>query len=56
MDDLINLLNKVYKAMKAYYLEETIIQQAAQALLKLVGVTAFNDLLMRYSRIFLSLT
>jgi len=48
MDDLINLLNKVYKAMKAYYLEETIIQQAAQALLKLVGVTAFNDLLMRY--------
>jgi len=53
MDDLINLLNKVYKAMKAYYLEETIIQQAAQALLKLVGVTAFNDLLMRYSRILL---
>jgi len=48
MDDLINLLNKVYKAMKAYYLEESIIQQAAQALLKLVGVTAFNDLLMRY--------
>jgi len=47
MDDLINLLNKVYKAMKAYYLEETIIQQATQALLKLVGVTAFNDLLMR---------
>jgi len=47
MDDLINLLNKVYKAMKAYYLEESIIQQAAQALLKLVGVTAFNDLLMR---------
>jgi myosin V len=48
MDDLINLLNKVYKAMKAYYLEESIIQQAAQALLKLVGVTAFNDLLMRF--------
>lgn len=52
MDDLINLLNKVYKAMKAYYLEETIIQQAAQALLKLVGVTAFNDLLMRYLRFY----
>jgi myosin V len=48
MDDLINLLNKVYKAMKAYYLEESIIQQASTALLKLVGVTAFNDLLMRY--------
>jgi myosin V len=51
MDDLINLLNKVYKAMKAYYLEESIIQQASQALLKLVGVTAFNDLLMRYGQI-----
>src|SRR5579859_3957759 len=56
MDDLINLLNKVYKAMKAYYLEGTIIQQTAQALLKLVVVTAFNDLLMRYQRTRLYLT
>ena len=51
-DVLINLLNKVYKAMKSYCLEETIIHQAMQALLKFVGVTAFNDLLMRYFSFF----
>ncbi|KAL7275148.1 Myosin type-2 heavy chain 1 [Rhizina undulata] len=47
MDDLLSLLNKIYKAMKAYYIEESIIAQAVTELLKLVGVTAFNDLLMR---------
>ncbi|KAI5806521.1 putative myosin MYO2 [Peziza echinospora] len=47
MDDLLSLLNKVYRAMRAYFLEDTIITQTVTELLKLVGVTAFNDLLLR---------
>lgn len=47
MDNLLSLLNSVYKAMKAFYLEDTIITQCVTELLRLVGVTAFNDLLMR---------
>ncbi|KAL1969080.1 hypothetical protein VTN77DRAFT_914 [Rasamsonia byssochlamydoides] len=47
MDNLLSLLNSVYKAMKAYYLEDSIITQTITELLRLVGVTAFNDLLMR---------
>ncbi|KAI1462207.1 putative myosin MYO2 [Annulohypoxylon moriforme] len=47
MDNLLSLLNNVFRAMKAYYLEDTIITQTVTELLKLVGVTAFNDLLMR---------
>ncbi|KAF2142904.1 uncharacterized protein K452DRAFT_297422 [Aplosporella prunicola CBS 121167] len=47
MDNLLSLLNNVYKAMKAYFLEDNIIMQAFTELLRLVGVTAFNDLLMR---------
>ncbi|KAK4501342.1 hypothetical protein PRZ48_007150 [Zasmidium cellare] len=47
MDNLLSLLNNVYKAMKAFYLEDTIITQTVTELLRLVGVTAFNDLLMR---------
>ncbi|KAI5310400.1 Myosin type-2 heavy chain 1, partial [Ascosphaera atra] len=47
MDNLLSLLNSVFKAMKGYYLEDSIINQAITELLRLVGVTAFNDLLMR---------
>ena len=47
MDNLLSLLNNVFKAMKAFYLEDSIITQTVTELLKLVGVTAFNDLLMR---------
>ncbi|MCJ1476848.1 Myosin type-2 heavy chain 1 [Lambiella insularis] len=47
MDNLLSLLNNVFRAMKAFYLEESIIVQAVTELLRLVGVTAFNDLLMR---------
>lgn len=47
MDNLLSLLNNVFRAMKAYYLEDTIITQTITELLRLVGVTAFNDLLMR---------
>lgn len=47
MDDLLSLFNKVHKAMRTYYVEETVINQTMTELLKLVGVTAFNDLLLR---------
>lgn len=47
MDDFLRLFNKVYKAMEAYYLEPEFIKQPIMELLKLVGVRAFNDLLMR---------
>ncbi|KAI5849360.1 P-loop containing nucleoside triphosphate hydrolase protein [Morchella snyderi] len=47
MDDLLSLLNKIYKALRGYYIEDSIITQAVTELLKLVGVTAFNDLLLR---------
>lgn len=47
MDNLLSLLNNVFRAMKAYYLEDSIITQTITELLRLVGVTAFNDLLMR---------
>ncbi|CAI7588260.1 unnamed protein product [Penicillium manginii] len=47
MDNLLSLLNGVYRAMKAFYLEDTIVTQTMTELLRLVGVTAFNDLLMR---------
>jgi len=47
MDNLLSLFNNIYKAMKAFFLEDSIIVQTITELLKLVGVTAFNDLLMR---------
>lgn len=47
MDNLLSLLNNVFKAMKAFYLEDSIITQTITELLRLVGITAFNDLLMR---------
>jgi myosin V len=47
MDNLLSLLNSVFKAMKSYYLEDSIVTQTVTELLRLVGVTAFNDLLMR---------
>ncbi|KAH9923989.1 P-loop containing nucleoside triphosphate hydrolase protein [Epithele typhae] len=47
MDDILNLLNKVWRSLKSYYMEETVVQQVITELLKLIGVTSFNDLLMR---------
>ena len=47
MDDILNLLNKVWKSLKSYYMEESVVQQVITQLLKLIGVTSFNDLLMR---------
>ncbi|KAI8083120.1 P-loop containing nucleoside triphosphate hydrolase protein [Halteromyces radiatus] len=47
MDNVLNLLNKVWRAMKCYGLEASVVTQVLTELLKLIGVTAFNDLLMR---------
>ncbi|CAE6470732.1 unnamed protein product [Rhizoctonia solani] len=47
MDDVLNLLNKILKSLKCFFMEESVIQQVVTELLKLVGVTSFNDLLMR---------
>lgn len=47
MDDILNLLNKVWTSLKSYYMEESVVQQVFTELLKLIGVTSFNDLLMR---------
>ncbi|KAJ7752131.1 myosin 5 [Mycena metata] len=47
MDDILNMLNKVWKSLKSYYMEESVVQQVVTELLKLIGVTSFNDLLMR---------
>jgi len=47
MDDILNLLNRVWKSLKSYYMEESVVQQVITELLKLIGVASFNDLLMR---------
>lgn len=47
MDDILNLLNKVLKCLKSYYMEESVVQQVVTELLKLIGQVAFNDLIMR---------
>lgn len=47
MDDILNLLNKVWKSLKSFYMEESVVQQVVTELLKLIGVMSFNDLLMR---------
>ena len=47
MDDLLLLFNKIWKAMNCYHVEHTVVRQVMTELLKMVGVTGFNDLLMR---------
>ncbi|KAF8981487.1 Myosin type-2 heavy chain 1 [Entomortierella lignicola] len=47
MDDLLMLFNKIWRAMNCYYVEHTVVRQVMTELLKMVGVTGFNDLLMR---------
>ncbi|CAO3661347.1 unnamed protein product [Rhizopus stolonifer] len=47
MDDLLNFLNKIWRAMKCYYIEQSVANQVFTELLKLIGVSAFNDILMR---------
>ncbi|WFD35462.1 Myosin type-2 heavy chain 1 [Malassezia cuniculi] len=47
MDDILALLNKTWKCLKSYYVEPSVTQQVVTELLKMIGVTSFNDLLMR---------
>ncbi|KAK9481064.1 P-loop containing nucleoside triphosphate hydrolase protein [Lipomyces japonicus] len=47
MDDLLKFFNRIHRAMEAYFLEYQVIKQVVHELLKLVGVTSFNDLLSR---------
>nr|ODO01094.1 hypothetical protein L204_01819 [Cryptococcus depauperatus CBS 7855] len=47
MDDILNLLNKVWKCLKSYYMEESVMHQVITELLKLIGQVSFNDLIMR---------
>lgn len=47
MDDLLNFLNKIWRTMECYYLESSVMNQVLTELLKMIGVSAFNDLLMR---------
>lgn len=47
MDDILNILNKIWKALKSYHMEESVLEKAVTEILKMIGVTAFNDLLMR---------
>ncbi|KAJ7489704.1 class V myosin, partial [Mycena galericulata] len=49
MDDILNVLNKVWKSLKSYYMEESVVKLVVTELLKLIGVTSFNDLLMRHN-------
>ncbi|KAF8924169.1 Myosin type-2 heavy chain 1, partial [Dissophora ornata] len=47
MDDLLLLFNKIWRAMSCYHVEHSVVRQVMTELLKMVGVTGFNDLLMR---------
>lgn len=47
MDDLLNFLNKIHRTIKCYFIEPSIANQVLLEVLKMTGVMAFNDLLMR---------
>ncbi|KAG0172475.1 Myosin type-2 heavy chain 1 [Apophysomyces sp. BC1034] len=47
LDDLLQFLNKVWRTMKCYHIESSVLTQVLMELLKFINVTAFNDLLMR---------
>ncbi|CEP17067.1 hypothetical protein [Parasitella parasitica] len=47
MDDLLGFLNKIHRTMSCYFIEQSIVNQVLTEILKLTGITAFNDLLMR---------
>ncbi|GAA5796115.1 hypothetical protein HPULCUR_001484 [Helicostylum pulchrum] len=47
MDDVLNFLNKVHRTMKCYFIEPSIAYQVLTEVLKMTGIMAFNDLLMR---------
>ncbi|KAI8390959.1 P-loop containing nucleoside triphosphate hydrolase protein [Radiomyces spectabilis] len=47
MDDLLNFMNQIYRALKCYFAAPFVIEQVLTELLKLIGITTFNDLVMR---------
>lgn len=47
MDDLLNFMNRIHRTMKTYYVDPNVIEQVLTELLKLIGITTFNDLVMR---------
>ncbi|EGF77626.1 hypothetical protein BATDEDRAFT_13697 [Batrachochytrium dendrobatidis JAM81] len=47
IDQLLNFLSKLSKTMRCYYMEESMSRQIMTELLRVVGVSAFNHLLMR---------
>jgi myosin-5 len=40
-------MDQVFKCLKSFYMEESVMQQVVTELLKLIGQIAFNDLIMR---------
>ncbi|PWN25731.1 myosin V [Jaminaea rosea] len=49
MDDVLNILNTVWRALKTYYLEAAVVHQVVTELMRLINSTAFNDLVLRRS-------
>lgn len=49
MDDVLSVLNTVWKALKTYYLEAAVVHQVITELMRLINSTAFNDLVLRRS-------
>ncbi|CAO1616940.1 unnamed protein product [Parajaminaea phylloscopi] len=49
MDDVLSILNTVWKALKTYYLEAAVVHQVITELMRLINSTAFNDLVLRRS-------
>ncbi|KAG1595261.1 hypothetical protein G6F48_000792 [Rhizopus delemar] len=47
MDDLLDFMNRVYSTMISYHVDHYSMEQVVSEMLKYVGITAFNDLIMR---------
>ena len=47
IDQLLNFLSKLSKTMRCYYMEESMSRQIMTELLRVIGISAFNHLLMR---------
>ncbi|KAJ3327689.1 Myosin type-2 heavy chain 1 [Blyttiomyces sp. JEL0837] len=47
IEQLLNFLSKLSKTMRCYYMEESMTRQILTELLRVIGVSAFNHLLMR---------
>lgn len=47
IDQLLNFLSKLSKTMRCYYMEESMSRQILTELVRVIGISAFNHLLMR---------